>query len=560
MSRFTTTVECNPGAAAHAVALPPLPAVARDGRESVQSLSRDIRKLFRQMGPQAFDGSRHRGGGFGRSYAGANLQRRDPWLAGNLSGDAALAQGADLLVSRSRDLMRNEPTASAARARIVENTIGEEGIICESAIAFDGESIAENRLIDDAARRWCEEEADAEGELSWYEMQQVAMGEVPEAGETILYKCASTDRNRLLPLCYQLLEGEQLDRSRNHLGDDGQNVIKQGIEFDKQGRKVAYWIFTDHPHDLVPMRTWVSKRVDASRIIHYYRKSRPSLHRGVPWLAPVLRLMRNFNGYFDSEMDAAHAASHFAVAVMRANGGGSGLGFGDDEDGEECLTDASVDNLQNLYGSIIADLQAGDDIKQVQATRPNPQAEPWIQLILNSMANGMGMTYLGLTGDVRKASYSSARFAQVVDKRFYRPLQRSFGRGVALKVRREVVKQLAVYERVDGLRAQQVAANPYVWLRTRMRGPGWEEIDKIKEITGTVEKIRAGLGTFQDECAAGGGGWRANIDAMAEVLEYAEEKLGPYGVKLTWMYPTDQAAVAEIVKQGDAANAAEETD
>jgi lambda family phage portal protein len=508
------------------------------------AMARELRKQYRAMG-----GYRRHGGNSGGAYDGARWERTDRgWLPPSASGDLALRSARTMLITRSRDLVRNEPYAAAAIGRIVENVVGDEGIQMESAVRLDGELIAENMLIDEAFERWAENEADAEGELSWWEMQALVCGEWAEAGNILLLRCASPERNRLLPLCYQVLESEQLDVSRDRPAAQGMNRIKGGIEFDDRGRRVAYHIFRDHPHDVTPMRSWVSERIEANRIIHCYKKSRPSMTQGAPWLAPILRVMRNFNGYTDSEMESAHAAAKFAVAIMRANGGGTGLNLGDDDDlGCDVDDDATVQNLQELYGAVIADLEQGDDIKHIQANRPNPTAEPWIQLILNSMANGIGMTYLGLTGDVRRASYSSSRFSQLIDKKFWRPLQKRFARGTALPVRYEFLRQLAAYERVDGFRPQQVNANPYLWMQTKFCGPGWEEIDKPKEVAGDVAAVRAGFKTFQDACAERGGKWRANILAKREAMKFAEEN----EVELTCFDPEPESVAQAAVNSVD---------
>ena len=52
-----------------------------------------------------------------------------------------------------------------------------------------------------------------------------------------------------MPLQLQMLPSEMLPLNRNE-DLPGGNVIRQGIEFDAIGRRVAYWFLRRHPGDL----------------------------------------------------------------------------------------------------------------------------------------------------------------------------------------------------------------------------------------------------------------------------------------------------------------------
>jgi capsid protein len=91
----------------------------------------------------------------------------------------------------------------------------------------------------------------------------------------------------------QVLEPDYLDLHRNGVVTAGGGQIIDGIEFDKQGRRVAYWLFTSHPGSARLMTTqFASVRVPADRVLHIYRVDRPGQVRGVPWLARRSRASR----------------------------------------------------------------------------------------------------------------------------------------------------------------------------------------------------------------------------------------------------------------------------
>lgn len=52
------------------------------------------------------------------------------------------------------------------------------------------------------------------------------------------------------PCTLQILEADFLDTAKSTVGENG-NIIRQGIEFDKQNRRVAYWMWPQHPGKMI---------------------------------------------------------------------------------------------------------------------------------------------------------------------------------------------------------------------------------------------------------------------------------------------------------------------
>jgi lambda family phage portal protein len=494
-------------------------------------------------------GSGPSGHGYGRGYDSAMKDRwnRD-WLTAHMSADLAIGTAWDNITQRARDLCRNEPWALQAIQRIVGNVIGPEGIQTESEIeladgSLDDETGAE---VDRWFNHWAMDECDAEGEMALPELQAVAMGEAPEVGETFIVEVNDCNKNRIIPLCYQVLESEQINQGLDALLPNGSR-IKRGIEFDKTGRRVAYHFWSEHPYDLM-LSAQDTVRVPMERVIHYYEKRRPSQTRGITWLAPILQAMRDLGQYVGDEMKAARVGSLFTVAIKRAAGQGTGLGFGDGGDAE----DENSNPLEYLGPGIIADIGKDDEIEQINPSRPNSGAEPWIKLILETMSNGIGLSYLGLTGDVKGSSFSSARFARQGDKVFYRTLQGRFGRKCVLKIRQRAVSQLIAMGKISSLSPNQFQKNKQLWLATRILPPGWEEIQVGEEVKAAVDRIRAGFSTLQEECAGRGKNYRRILKQRAREIALAKA----YNLDLSTNYPgnVNSAGMAPDmadVSQGD---------
>jgi capsid protein len=77
----------------------------------------------------------------------------------------------------------------------------------------------------------------------------------------------------------QVLEIDWLDSSKN--GTVGGNTIINGVEYTPLGKVSAYWLFDQHPGEMVgTMRKSASRAVPADRVIHLYNPERPGQGRG----------------------------------------------------------------------------------------------------------------------------------------------------------------------------------------------------------------------------------------------------------------------------------------
>ncbi|HEY1068402.1 MAG TPA: phage portal protein, partial [Pirellulales bacterium] len=258
------------------------------------------------------------------------------WQPARQSANRAL-KDSPLLLARARDLAWNEPYVGAAIEEIAKNVVG-CGIQSAAAVAsddpdgFDDEFNSEADLAwQDWADNWC----DATGEMTFDELLAVLLKEVVEAGEVFLLEINDPNPERPVPMAFQVVEPEQLDESRDRVAGPGVNKIDRGIEFDAQGRRVAYYFYDEHP-DEAPALT-KSTRYPAERVIHLYRPRRANQSRGATWLHLLIQTLKDMGWYLENELQGSAVAALFTVLIKRANGAGSGVGL-NPESGE--ATDA----------------------------------------------------------------------------------------------------------------------------------------------------------------------------------------------------------------------------
>jgi lambda family phage portal protein len=225
-------------------------------------------------------------------WDGAQAGRRTSgWQAPATDANVELMGSLAWLRDRSRDLVRNNKFAAHAIDELVGAIVG-TGIVPK---AKTGDPKIDKAI--DAEWPYFAENCDTPQRVDFYGMQAQIARTVAESGEGIVRFRPRLEKDNLrIPLQLQILEADFLDGSRN-MGTVSGNVL-QGVEFDLIGRRLAYWLFSNHPGAMLmmnPRAGLLSQPVSADQIMHIYRVLRPGQVRGVPWLAPVMIALRDLD-------------------------------------------------------------------------------------------------------------------------------------------------------------------------------------------------------------------------------------------------------------------------
>src|SRR5690606_5494944 len=113
---------------------------------------------------------------------------------------------------------------------------------------------------------------DRQGRQNLYGLQRLVMNTVVDAGECLVRVYNSHPDPDALPLQLDVLEPDYLDDSKYGWTESG-NEIRDGIEYDATGRRVAYWLYPEHPGGgwSPVIRRTASVRVPAKEVMHIYR-------------------------------------------------------------------------------------------------------------------------------------------------------------------------------------------------------------------------------------------------------------------------------------------------
>ncbi|QQA43949.1 phage portal protein [Pelagovum pacificum] len=327
--------------------------------------------------------------------ARAGQTRGTAWRPNRSDADGAARGGRDRLRAIARDMLRNSPLATRAQAVIANNVIG-DGIIPKVASDDEAARLELQQLVEQHLDTVA---IDADGRQNLYGLQRLAMQTIVESGEVLIRRRRRLRRDGLpLPFQVQVLEPDFLDVTRDGTTDDG-HVIRDGIEYDRVGRRVAYHLYSEHPGAL----GWrslrqESRRVEASEVLHIYRQDRPGQMRGVSWFAPVALSMQDLIDHQDAQLMRQKIAACFAA--FRTN----------IEDDESDWKDPG--GLSTLSPGRIQQLAPGEDIKF--ASPPGVEGyDEFTRAVLRMVASGLGITYEALSGDLSKVNFSSARMGRL---------------------------------------------------------------------------------------------------------------------------------------------------
>ncbi len=341
--------------------------------------------------------------------AAGSGKRLKNWWPSSESVNSLLAANLETLRNRSRSAVRNNPAASNAIDSIVTNCIG-TGIKPQS-------KAPDSSFKEDLQELWLEwkDEADVNGVCDFYGLQAMICQSMLEGGECFVRFRVKPNSGLVVPLQLQALEAEHLNDSVDMILSNG-NVVKRGIEFNKDNERVAYHFYREHPGENSLFSNGESIRIPASEMLHIYKPMRLGQIRGVPWLSKVLLKLYELEQYDDAELVRKKTAALFAAFITRLDPESNLMGEG--AENEEGMA------LAELEPGTVQLLEPGEDIKFSDPSDVGSSYEGFMRQQLRFVAMGMGISYEQLTGDLTQVNFSSIRAGLIEFRRRCEMLQR----------------------------------------------------------------------------------------------------------------------------------------
>lgn len=416
-------------------------------------------------------------------YEAANPSRKRKFSTNTQSGNALAGLASEPLRVQARHLDRNHDITTGALDKLVDFTIGPNGIQIEPQPKKRDGSIHQE-FAERLQRHW----------NKWSEWPEVTWTHDRAGAERLLALTWFRDGEGFS----QLIEGPRGDQA--HAGaipfsleliepdlvpmgfDDVARRIRQGVERNSWGRPVAYHVYRDYPGDspTFDYSGQDTKRIGSELMTHVRTTRRMGQLRGISILAPAINRLIDIHEYEGSEQLAAKMAADLVFQWTRGapemfNGGTPG--------GYDPLK-LTPPPVFRMDGGMIVAGGPGEGLTAVDTKRPNTNAAVFIGGLLRHAGAGIGLSYSAIARDYN-GTYSAQRQELVESWPHYHALTGMF---VAQHERhvwqRFVAWELATYGIPAGLDMETVGDALFL-------GPPMPWIDPVKEAEGQILLVQA---------------------------------------------------------------------
>lgn len=420
--------------------------------------------------------ARYDAAGHGRRMAG--------WSAPSTGPNKAIV-GLQNIRNRARDASRNDWTGESGVQKWTTALIG-IGITPRFKRILDkSRKLAITDLWNDFVAR-----SDADGVLNVYGQQTLGVRAWFESGEVFARRRYRRLSDGLpVPMQVQLIEAEfvPLLDADNWPGMQRGNRIRSGIEFDVLGRRVAYWMYREHPGDgFATINANMLIRVDAADIRHMYEPKRPGQLRGVPAMASVLARLRNIGDFDDAVLERQKLANLFVAFITRNTPGA------ESDDDIDPMTGLPVEGtsdapLAGMQPGMSQELDPGQDVKFANPPEAGTMYSEYMRTQHMGTAAAAGIPYELFSGDIANVSDRTLR---VLINEFRRLAEQRQWQVVIPMLCQPIVEWFADAALIAGL----ISTEECTLVKRAEHAPhGWQYIHPVQDPQGKKLEVEAGF-------------------------------------------------------------------
>jgi lambda family phage portal protein len=416
----------------------------------------------------------------------ASGRRLTGWNETDSAISALLSSEGDLLRRRCRGLVRKNPWARSAQDSYVANAIG---------TGIKPESLHPDPVVRALIHKsWGVSvmEFDSDGLTDFYGLQQLAMREVFQAGESLArFRPRYATDGLLVPLQLQIIPSEHLSYTDNRMGSGG-NVIRSGIEFTPYGKRAAYHLWREHPGLgglTLGNKANMQVPVSADNVLHMFLPRSGGQYRGEPWLAPVMLTLYELDQFVDAVMVRQKLANMFLGWQKRQNLDDPGPMLAASTGPDGSTADGVGFGL--LQPGTMLDLDDGDTLEFNTPPGPGAEFASFLKVMLHVFSAGVGVPYEQNTWDLEGVNYSSIRSGLL---EFRRRCEQFQFQVMAFQFCRPVWRRWINDAVLAGVLPKPSDAQGWRDLYSvEWRTPAWDWVDPLKDVLAKKEEVRCGF-------------------------------------------------------------------
>ena len=375
-----------------------------------------LSKLFRrnlpapasEPAPKAATVGRPRNRGMRTMLQAAGTGRLEAsWGATPTTMDATIHQQWNTLVARARDVGENNDHGKKFKQLCRDNIAGPNGFTLQALVKDPNgtsDTLASTALEDAFARFSKKGVFDVTGTYSRTSAERMIASTLPTDGEVLVVARYGSDLNEF-GFAVQFVDPVLLDPTHYAPLGNG-NVIRHGIEFNSNGKPVAYHFRYQTEQMIGYIQGRGTIRVPAENVCHIFLPEAIGQKRGLPWMRTALWRMKMLGGFEDA-------------AVVNARAGAAKMGFFRDEDADpEDMEDIPMDAEPGTFEDI-----GKREFVAYSPNFPDQAIEPFSKSLLRSIASGLCVSYNNLASDLTSVNFSSIRQGALDEREVWKGLQ-----------------------------------------------------------------------------------------------------------------------------------------
>lgn len=492
--------------------------------------------------------------GYGDGGASYTKNALRGFTAGSLSPLYDIDANLNTLISRSRSLYMTSPIATSAIKTTKTNVVGsglklKARVDCEVLGITDEEGQAFEEQIEREFNLWAKtKKCDALGINNFYEMQGLFfMGRLLNGDGFCIRKWEKPSANMPYGLRLQLIESDRIS-TPNYSGytignspyvaygknPNNDNEIFSGVEINKNGKTVAYWICNQYPNaqnvgEFKPLE-W--KRIEAygrytglANVLHMFDAERAEQRRGVPVLAPVIETLKQLTRYTEAELMAAVISGMYTVFIRSE--APTEMPFGEAMPDDIDPIDHN-DNEYELGNGAINVLGTNESIQIADPKRPSTSFNAFVNSLCNQIGSALGLSKELLLKEFN-SSYSASRASLLEAWKTFRMSREQLASSFCQPVYEMFMTEAVASGRIQ---ANGFFSDPIIkeaWCGADWNGPAQGMLDPIKEVQAAKDRVENGFATREEETIGlTGGNYAKNVRQLKkenELLKEAKEPL-----------------------------------
>ncbi len=298
------------------------------------------------------------------------------------------------------------------------------------------------------------------------------------------------------------------------------NRIYDGIEVDKNGRIIAYWIRNTYPFQQTADKTeW--KRVLATgeetglpNVLHVMETERPEQYRGVSYLAQVIEPLLQMRRYTDSELTAAVVESFFTAFIKTEADPNENPYNEVGGDGTEQVSDDPSE--YEMGPGQINIMKPGEDVVFGDPKRPAGGFDGFVVAICKQIGAALEIP-ADLLLKSFNASYSASRAALLEAWKAFKMRREWFADDFCRPLYEVWMAEAVARGRIIAPGFFSDPAIRAAWLGSEWIGPTQGQLDPVKEITAEQLACENGFSTReQSTIRLNGGSFEANAEQLVD--------------------------------------------